>query len=267
MSKELKFVTRNYRRGVLDVRRAYRATLSKAGRRQKSEIRWMAAAAVIVVLLVGGAIAYMLPRQARETTIAAGQQNRVVTLADGTRVTLAPHSSIMYADDCRDIEMTGRAYFDIRHDASRPFVIHDTDYVIRDIGTKLVVEERMLGGGQKTTSVYVAQGSVYLIANAAADGVIVGAGDMYQISSSATKPVKVGRLPSENSLTAWATHEFHFDGTPLPQVLDDLSAYYHVDLSCPNGQQKRLTADFRADSLDSIINMIEETLDVDISRK
>lgn len=107
MSKELKFVTRNYRRGVLDVRRAYRATLSKAGRRQKSEIRWMAAAAVIVVLLVGGAIAYMLPRQARETTIAAGQQNRVVTLADGTRVTLAPHSSIMYADDCRDIEMAG----------------------------------------------------------------------------------------------------------------------------------------------------------------
>lgn len=267
MSKELKFVTRNYRRGVLDVRRAYRATLSKAGRRQKSEIRWMAAAAVIVMLLVCGAIAYMLPRQARETTIAAGQQNRVVTLADGTRVTLAPHSSIMYADDCRDIEMTGRAYFDIRHDASRPFVIHDTDYVIRDIGTKLVVEELMLGGGQKTTSVYVAQGSVSLMANAAADGVIVSAGDMYQISSSATKPVKVGRLPSENSLTAWATHEFHFDGTPLPQVLDDLSAYYHVDLSCPNGQQKRLTADFRADSLDSIINMIEETLDVDISRK
>lgn len=267
MSKELKFVTRNYRRGVLDVRRAYRATLSKAGRRQKSEIRWMAAAAVIAVLLVGGAIAYMLPRQAPETTIAAGQQNRVVTLADGTRVTLAPHSSIMYADDCRDIEMTGRAYFDIRHDASRPFVIHDTDYVIRDIGTKLVVEERMLGGGQKTTSVYVAQGSVSLMANADAEGVIVSAGDMYQISSSATKPVKVGRLPSENSLTAWATHEFHFDGTPLPQVLDDLSAYYHVDLSCPNGQQKRLTADFRADSLDSIINMIEETLDVDISRK
>lgn len=267
MSKELKFVTRNYRRGVLDVRRAYRATLSKAGRRQKSEIRWMAAAAVIAVLLVGGAIAYMLPRQAPETTIAAGQHNRVVTLADGTRVTLSPHSSIMYADDCRDIEMTGRAYFDIRHDASRPFVIHDTDYVIRDIGTKLVVEERMLGGGQKTTSVYVAQGSVSLMANAAAEGVIVSAGDMYQISSSATKPVKVGRLPSENSLTAWATHEFHFDGTPLPQVLDDLSAYYHVDLSCPNGQQKRLTADFRADSLDSIINMIEETLDVDISRK
>ncbi|MEE3334729.1 MAG: FecR domain-containing protein, partial [Ruminococcus sp.] len=90
---------------------------------------------------------------------------------------------------------------------------------------------------------------------------------MYQISSSATKPVKVGRLPSENSLTAWATHEFHFDGTPLPQVLDDLSAYYNVDLSCPGAQQKRLTADFHADDLDSIISMIDESLDVKISRK
>lgn len=59
MGKELKFATQNYRRGALDVRRAYRATFSKAGRRQKSEIRWMAAAAVIAVLLVGGAIAHI----------------------------------------------------------------------------------------------------------------------------------------------------------------------------------------------------------------
>lgn len=75
------------------------------------------------------------------------------------------------------------------------------------------------------------------------------------------------RLPDidDNSM-AWATGRFHFDNTPLPEVLHQLSANFHVALSCSD-TQKRLSGDFEATQLDSILPIIEQTLDVTITRK
>ena len=58
---------------------------------------------------------------------------------------------------------------------------------------------------------------------------------------------------------------FHFDDTPLPEVLDHLGKWYGVKLKATD-TDKHLTGDFAADSLDTIINMIEEVLDVEIMR-
>ena len=66
--------------------------------------------------------------------------------------------------------------------------------------------------------------------------------------------------------TVWATHQFHFDDTPLPEVLSTLSRYYHVRLTASD-TGKRLTADFDADSLDNIISLVSQTLNVNISKE
>lgn len=266
MDKELRFVAKYYRKGSLDIKRAYKLTLAKAGRRQDIGYRWIAVAAVVVLLIVGGAIVFFRQSEPQETVIAAQDSNRQVTLADGTNVVLAPHSSITFGDDCRNLELSGKAYFDIHHDAEHEFIIHDNDYTIRDIGTRLIVDEKPLANGRKLTSVYVAEGSVSLVANNSSKGVIIDKEEMYQIGSGTVKPLRVSQKPSDNSLTAWATHEFHFDNTPLPTVLDDLSTYYNIRLSCPGGESKRLTADFHTDSLSTIIGMIEETLNVNIKQ-
>lgn len=77
-----------------------------------------------------------------------------------------------------------------------------------------------------------------------------------------------------NSETPAATDEqvvvqpaisFHFDDTPLPEVLDHLGKWYGVKLKATD-TEKHLTGDFAADSLDNIIDMIEEVLDVEIMR-
>lgn len=267
MTKELRFVTKYYRQGSLDIRSAYRATLAKAGRSPSASIRWVAIAAAVAVLVVAGAVALFYSRQATITTILTANESRVVRLADGTSITLAPHSSVSYDEkDCRSIELSGKAYLNIHHDDAHPFVITDDDYVIRDIGTQLVVDEKTLTDGQKTTSVYVIEGSVSLMANGGSKGAIVDKGDMYQIGSGTMKPRRISKVPTENAVAAWATHEFHFSDTPLPTVLSDLSDYYGVILTCPNGGNKRLTADFHADSLTTIINLIEETLNVKIKQ-
>lgn len=75
---------------------------------------------------------------------------------------------------------------------------------------------------------------------------------------------EVNMQPS--SATVSVPKTFHFDNTPLHEVLDELSAYYGVRLSADQ-EGKRLTGDFEADSLDMTIRLIEEVLDVTISRE
>lgn len=75
---------------------------------------------------------------------------------------------------------------------------------------------------------------------------------------------EVNMQPS--SATVSVPKTFHFDNTPLREVLDELSNYYGIRLVADQ-EDKRLTGDFEADSLNMTIRLIEEVLDVTISRE
>ena len=85
----------------------------------------------------------------------------------------------------------------------------------------------------------------------------------------AANPTVPAKSPSpaatDQHTLAQPTVSFHFDDAPLPDVLDHLGRYYGVKLKATN-TEKHLTGDFAADSLDTIIDMIEEVLDVEIMR-
>lgn len=83
--------------------------------------------------------------------------------------------------------------------------------------------------------------------------------------TAAPSPTVVASRQSTDS-TAREPNTFHFDNTPLPEVLADLSAYYGVVLVADR-EDCRLTGYFTADSLDVTIRLIEEVLDVDISQR
>lgn len=60
------------------------------------------------------------------------------------------------------------------------------------------------------------------------------------------------------------TKHFHFDNTPLPEVLKTLGNHYHVVLTATD-TNKRLTADFDSEDLQQTIEMIEAVLDEKIT--
>ena len=62
---------------------------------------------------------------------------------------------------------------------------------------------------------------------------------------------------------AWATHRLHFDNTPLSEVLEELSKLSGTRYTASD-ESKRLTGDFDADSIPQVIQVIEETLGVQI---
>lgn len=271
--REQKFVFRYFQTGKLDTQKALlkvKARSGTAGYFDNLEIvrhnmvsvrplRWIAVAASFLVLLVS-AYSFLHPSHDSITLVS---EAKVLTfqLPDSTQVTLAPHSSLTYQeDDCRKVEMTGCAYFQVKHDEKHPFDVDGVRGHVRVLGTQFQVDERT-----ETSVVMVTSGKVFFSARDAKDGVLLTKGMQAFLSQGADKPTVIGGFNINNA--AWATHLLHFDNTPLPEVLQELSKYGGGSELTASDMSKRLTGDFSTDSIQRAIQIIEQTLDVKISHK
>src|SRR5271156_3315964 len=119
------------------------ATFAKTARPHPPRRRWWLAAAAALTAVAVGVGAVWLHRDSELQTLstAVGQQ-RNVTLADGSIVTLNTNT-IVETDlrrHTREIYLRkGEAHFQVAHDRSRPFLVHAGDAVVRAVGTAFEV--------------------------------------------------------------------------------------------------------------------------------
>ena len=111
-------------------------------RRRRSAIAAVATAPVAIALLFVGEGSFVgkptaAPVSTRMFATRAGERT-TVTLADGSTVSLngATRLRVIYADGQRRAELlAGQAFFDVRHDVSRPFVVRAGASETRVLGT------------------------------------------------------------------------------------------------------------------------------------
>lgn len=219
-------------------------------------LRWVAVAASLLVLMAVGAYTLLMPRT---VVLRTGGQVMAYDLPDGTHVTLSPFSSLSYQEDnCREVEMKGCVYYQVKHDELHPFDVVGERGHVRVLGTQFLVDERT-----DAPEVIVTSGKVLFTARNAQNGVFLAKGKKARLSQGADKP----KLLSDYDVNdvAWATHRLHFDNTPLSEVLEDLSKLSGVKYTSSD-ENKRLTGDFNTDSIPQVIQIIEETLGVTIRK-
>lgn len=269
--RETDFVLRYFAAGRLNTAKALQQVKLRAGiaasapSRLSLRRRWAAVAAGIAVLIAFGA--YMLSVPSTVTLHTADAQ-QAFTLPDGTRVTLAPHSSLTYSgDDCRNVEMQGKIYFEVRHDEEHPFDVRGGDAHVRVLGTQFEVDDRASSASQSapSASVFVTGGRVLFAAlHRDAEGVILGRGMKAVLPRGAARPVL--SEDADINEVAWATHKIHFADAPMDEVLRVLGEYYGMRLTASD-MSKRLTGDFDASNRQQVIQVIEETLGIEIKEK
>jgi transmembrane sensor len=101
-------------------------------------LRILVAASLAAMLAIGGVL---LHSRVGLYTTGFGEQ-RVLTLADGSVVTLNTESQIKVDFSAKErlIELrTGEAFFRVAHDASRPFFVDAKDAIVRAVGTQFNV--------------------------------------------------------------------------------------------------------------------------------
>ncbi len=199
----------------------------------------MRVAALVGLLLGSGALWWSVTRHApppvamREFTTARGQRAEM-RLADGTRILLSVDSKLRVPGDYgaaeRDVYVDGEAYFEVTHDATKPFAVHAANALVRDLGTRFGVRAY---AGEQRVRVVVAEGTVALRSATAADTVS---------PASMLSPGDLGRLDASGALTvaqgvniqrylAWTEGQLRFQDAPLRDVLPDLARWYDLDLT------------------------------------
>ena len=198
------------------------------------------------------------------TGYAAYDIAQTFTLPDSSSVTLAPGSTLRLQKhkDKRLVQMTGKVYFNVRHDDRAPFRVNAGSGFVKVLGTRFQVDSR------DPISVSVVSGKVLFSAiRSGEEALILTKGQSAVLDPAASKPVEI--TPKHPNPAAWATGEFIYDNTPLPEVLSELSEYYDVtlvafDAGHSSGESRSLSGEFSTSSLPEILNLINSALGTDI---
>lgn len=232
--------------------------------------------AAAVALLVGGTLVWRATHEtavdvatvaARTYTTRVGQTESV-RLPDGSRVLLGAASRLVVAagfgEPAREVEFTGEALFDVRHDAAHPFHVRAGSATIQDVGTTFTVHS----DGGEGVRVVVTSGAVLLKAAGARSGagVTLHAGDRGTLSPDG-RAVAERDAATEADL-AWTSGQLVFEDAPLSRVSADLRRWYGVelDVSDPALAGRHLTASFKGERVDQVLNVIALALGARVER-
>ena len=188
-------------------------------------------------------------------------------LADGSRVILGPQSTLevpgTFGAGERTVTLTGDAYFDVRHDASRPFRVHAGSAVIEDIGTTFTIES----DAAAMATVSVVSGSVRLSrAGAPAAGVVLAAGDRGALSTAGDAQVERNVVRPED--TEWISGRLSFRDAPLSRVAAEMERWYGVKLRVTDSAMldRKITTSFEGESVDKALQILELTIGAKVTR-
>lgn len=183
-------------------------------RRRWGRAAGFAVAAGIVGLLIAPQLHH--PAPAAETFTTSPGQTRDIALADGTRIALNGDSNLRIdVADPRVATLThGEAYFEVVHDAARPFVVHVGGGTIRDVGTAFDVA---LDGSVAEVAVH--EGAVE--AGQPDRTMQLGAGQAARIAADGSTTLMAHVEPT--SVGGWRSGRLSFRDAALDRVARDLS--------------------------------------------
>lgn len=260
------FVAKSYEENRFDPKKALARSQNGSLRRSlslsKRTVMLKRIAGVAAVAAVG--IFLYLSWLTSWTDYAAYDIAQTFTLPDSSSVTLAPGSTLRLQKhkDKRLVQMTGKVYFNVRNDDRAPFRVDAGSGFVKVLGTRFQVDSR------DPISVSVVSGKVLFSAiRSGEEALILTKGQSAVLDPAASKPVEI--TPKHPNPAAWATGEFIYDNTPLPEVLSELSEYYDVtlvafDAGHSSGESRRLSGEFSTSSLQEILNLINSALGTDI---
>lgn len=150
-----------------------------------------------------------------------------VYLPDGTHVWLNSETRLKYpvafTGTERKVELTGEAYFEVAHNAAKPFRVVSNNQLIEVLGTHFNVNAYPDEQSSKTT---LLQGSVKVIATASGASKTIVPGQQAVLRQTG---IQLHMVDTDNAL-AWKTGLFRFDNEPVRTVMKKIARWYDVEI-------------------------------------
>jgi transmembrane sensor len=191
------------------------------------------AAALLVAVGAGSAMGLWLrarqaesPPAVRVASTAAGER-ATFRLPDGTGVMLGVASALRYpanfGEGEREVTVEGEAYFDVVHDARRPFVVRTGQLVAKDLGTQFTAR---FYPEDAVARVVVREGRLAIRASQSAQTTVVAPGQEGRLSPDGV----VALTPADTTAVfAWLTGRLVLRGVPLREALPELGRWFDLE--------------------------------------
>jgi transmembrane sensor len=217
----------------------------------RSQLLWMFRAACLVVAVIGGWRIFYYPlTRGRvsdfalsiplEHVIRSTDAPVPTYLPDGSTVVLQPGSELQYGagfgDSLRVVFLKGEAFFDVKRDVTKPFLVYSGNVLTKVLGTSFTISA-FQSVKNVTVSVKTGRVSVFPLRGKKRDwegimkdGMILTANqelvyeaDELKVTRRLVEDPEIVEFPAPGRL-------FDFNNTPASEVLETLAAAYGVEI-------------------------------------
>ncbi|OQX99785.1 MAG: hypothetical protein B6I20_09680 [Bacteroidetes bacterium 4572_117] len=225
------------------------------------------AAAIAAIFIIGGGILHIFSLQ--NNVLVA--ENKIIEskLPDGSHLSLNSNSELEYSkkfnEELREVKLKGEAFFDVAHNPKKPFIINTGKLKVEVKGTSFNINAKSTIGN---VEVIVETGVVCIYSKEdKTDSVMLYAGDKAIFDN---KKANISKKTNDDvNYLAWKTKVLKFDNNELQEIVNTLNNTYnaHIIIKNPSINKCTLTNDFVDQSLESILAVLEATLDLQINKK
>jgi ferric-dicitrate binding protein FerR (iron transport regulator) len=239
----------------------------KEANKRKIQPLWIAVRIAAIVILFFGI--YSIFRQKDEaksdtefTRIESGNELKTFTLPDSTIVSLNKESQLAYFEDFnkkeRRIKFEGEAYFEVKPDKQKPFIIETNRSETKVLGTAFNLKAY---SGSGFESIVVTHGLVEFSEKTgnSKQKVLLEKGEKATLANELTKEMNY-----DLNFMSWKTGILIFNNEALPSAFKVLSEYYKTEFVIGDSRLNayRISGKYEKLELDAMLEVLEMTLGV-----
>jgi transmembrane sensor len=263
----------------IDTARALENVLDRISKPSFSKSVWhywekVAAVILIPIILSAAFTIYILRNRNFDRSIpvyneiyAAFGTRSVIRLADSTMVWLNSGSSLRYPEKfqsgSREVYLNGEAYFEVKSDSRRPFVVNSSSLKVKATGTKFNVLDYR---SKSLSEVTLVTGKVHVNRSDDAGPALISELDPGQhLEFNRDNGTKGITDDDTYKYIAWKDGKLIFRNEPLNKVLDRISLLFNVDIELKGSvlQDYRYHATFQEESFEDILRLLKISSPID----
>ena len=234
-------------------------------------------AAIIVVAMLLGTVGYFIgfknltPNVQSEIVSGENQILNEFLLPDGSMVALNTKSKLIFPskfnNNVREVTIIGEAFFDVKPNPEKPFIINAGNAQIKVLGTSFNV---CAYPETETVEVIVKTGKVQVISKvedliAENPKVFLAPGEkgtLFNVNNVLSKSTN-----ANPNFLAWKTHDLIFNKIPLNEVIRCLEKVYHIEIQVKEAELNDLllTAHFDKKPIDFVLDVVRLTFNLELS--
>ena len=220
--------------------------------------------AIILLLITTSIVTYHYAmdkqREPMDMIVAVEKgQKANITLPDGSKGWINSDSKLSYGSrfnaDERVLNLEGEAYFEVKPDAKRPFIVQSGKVSVKALGTSFNVKNY---NTEEHISVVLMTGKVEVTANDNHVDLLPNEEAIFNKHSSI-----LGKNKVDNSLdySSWMYNTLNFESTPFSEIAHTLERYYNTQIVFKSEALKsyRFTGKPGNTSLASILHLLSLT--------